>query len=111
MSSLRHILIFTKEFHHPRISATGGTGVFYSNLAKSLAEKGYEVSVFGSHREAVSFRENNIRIKFVRDYFKRKRLTELLRSVSGKSSLFSSFHSQLYVKEKKIGRASCRERV
>ncbi len=101
MRSLGHILIFTKEYLHPRISVTGGTGVFYKNLAEKLTERGYQVSVFGSHKKAVSFQENNIRFKFVKDYFNKNILTELLRSLSGKHSIFSGFHNRLYIKEKR----------
>jgi glycosyltransferase involved in cell wall biosynthesis len=101
MKPLQHILIFTKEYHHPRISATGGTGVFYRNLAEKLVERGYQVSVFGSHKEPVSFVENGIRFRFVKDYFKKYPFTELLRSISGKHSAFTRFHNKCYKDEKK----------
>lgn len=98
---LNRILIFTKEYHHPKISVTGGTGVFYKNLAHALTERGFQVTIFGSNRTAVDFSENGIRFKFVQEYFKKYPLKEFLRSFSGKVKLLENFHFKIYTSEKR----------
>lgn len=101
MKQLQHILIFTKELHHPLISKSGGTGIFYKNLARELAERGIKVTVFGSNKKSVDFTEDGIRYKFVQDYFRKNKLTELIRSLSGKFKNLLPLHYSLYEKEKK----------
>ena len=83
------------------MSTSGGTGVFYKNFAKALEQKGYQVVVFGTAKNPVDFYDNGIRVKFVQDYFKKFRLLELLRSITGKLPFFQKKHLQYYLDEKK----------
>ena len=101
MNKIKHVLIFTKEFHHPQISKSGGTGIFYKTLATELLKRNIQLTVFGSHRDKVDFEENGIRFKFVKDYFKKNKILELLRSLSGKIRLLRPLYFRLYIQEKK----------
>lgn len=101
MKEPKNILIFTKEYDHPKISNSGGTGIFYKNFAEKLSEKGYKVFVFGSKKRPVSFEENGIAFYFVKDYFQKNRVANLVRSVSGKLSFFKSVYFEKYLAEKK----------
>lgn len=101
MNELKNILIFTKEYHHENISKSGGTGVFYKNLANKLNELGYNVYVFGSSKKPASFLEDGITFHFVKDYFKKHFFWEFLRSLSKKSTFLENFNYKIYLLEKK----------
>ncbi|WP_185146916.1 glycosyltransferase family 4 protein [Chryseobacterium echinoideorum] len=96
MKEVRHVLIVTKEFQSEFQSNSGGTGVFYQNLAESLIKKGIKVSVFGSSKKAFEQKDENFSLLFVKDYFKKNKLAELLRSVTGKISFLQNLHYKIY---------------
>lgn len=101
MKPLNHILIVTKEYRHEKISSSGGTGVFYRNLAERLSKMGYRITVFGSSKKALDFEEEGIRYRFVPDYFKKNKIREMLRSLTGKLGFLEKRHFQFYLDEKK----------
>ena len=101
MSKIKTVLIFTKEYHHPKISASGGTGVFYKNLAQKLRDRGIQVLVFGSAKKVVSFQEDGIGFKFVKDYFRMNQSREIMRSITGKHEALKNQHLKFYVQENK----------
>ncbi len=101
MSKVKTVLIFTKEYHHPKISASGGTGVFYKNLAQKLRDRGVKILVFGSAKKAVQFQENGIDFHFVQDYFRKNPVREMMRSITGKHDGFKNQHLKFYIQEKK----------
>ncbi|KQT15254.1 hypothetical protein ASG31_15090 [Chryseobacterium sp. Leaf404] len=99
MKPVKNVLLITKEFQCKFQENIGGTGVFYKNLASEFVKKGINVYVFGSSKKPFQFSEKNLEVHFVKDYFKKSKLTELLRSVSGKISVIKNFHLKLYDRE------------
>ena len=97
---MKKILILTKEYQHPKVSSSGGTGIFYKNLAQELQKKGFEVVVFGANKKAVSLFDGVVRVHFVQDYFKKYKIQELLRSLTGKFSFLKKIHQKFYLQEK-----------
>lgn len=96
MKKVHHVLIITKEFKSAFQPNSGGTGVFYQNLAEALIRKGIKVSVFGSSKKEFKIEDENLSVLFVKDYFKKNKLIELLRSVSGKISFLQNLHFKIY---------------
>lgn len=98
---MKTILIVTKEYHHHKISSSGGTGVFYKTLAEKLTNNGLNVIVFGTNKKPISFQENGIQFHFVKDFFKKNKVKEFFRSLTGKFSFTKKVHLNLYIQEKK----------
>ncbi|WP_143885201.1 glycosyltransferase family 4 protein [Chryseobacterium binzhouense] len=96
MKKVSHVLIVTKEFQSEFQVNSGGTGVFYQNLAEGLIRKGIKVSVFGSSKKPFEQTAENLSVFFVKDYFKKNKLAELLRSVTGKISFLQNLHFKIY---------------
>jgi glycosyltransferase involved in cell wall biosynthesis len=99
MKSVNHVLFITKEFQSEFQKSTGGTGVFYKNLAEALVGKKIHVSVFGSSKKPFTIENDQISLHFVKDYFKKYKLMELLRSVSGKIPFLERIHYKIYDRE------------
>lgn len=95
------ILLFTKEYNHPKVGHSGGTGVFYRNLAQELKERNHDVYVFGSSKKAVQFVEDGIQHYFVQHYFKKNKFAEFCRSFSGKLDFLKETQIQFYENENK----------
>lgn len=101
MIPIRHVLFITKEFQSDFQQNTGGTGIFYKNLTDKLIEKNIQVSVFGSSKKPFSIDNNNLSVYFVKDYFKKYKFMEFIRSLSGKISFLEKTHFKIYDYEKK----------
>lgn len=95
---MKRVLILTKEYQHNSLSKCGGTGVFYKKYAEKLVSLGYEVFVFGTNRSAFQGVENGVNLYFIKDFFKKHKLFELLRSVFGKLGLYF-FQEWVYTQE------------
>ncbi|MBP7173036.1 MAG: glycosyltransferase family 4 protein [Cloacibacterium sp.] len=100
MNKIKHILFVTKEFQCDFQKNSGGTGVFYNNLSQELLRMGYQISVFGSSRNSFKIDDENFSLLFVKDYFKKNKLAELFRSLTGKFSFLEKFHYLIYNWEK-----------
>ncbi|QQV02036.1 MULTISPECIES: glycosyltransferase family 4 protein [Chryseobacterium] len=96
MKKVNHVLIVTKEFQSEFQLNSGGTGIFYQNLAEGLVRNGIRVSVFGSSKKPFKQKAENLSVFFVKDYFKKNKLAELLRSVTGKISFLQNLHFKIY---------------
>ncbi|WP_262150897.1 glycosyltransferase family 4 protein [Chryseobacterium foetidum] len=96
MKQINNILLITKEFQSDFQKNVGGTGVFYKNLAESLADREINVLVFGSAKKPFDIQKKYLSVHFVKDYFKKYFLMELLRSVTGKISFLEKFHYKIY---------------
>ncbi|MGO4707971.1 glycosyltransferase family 4 protein [Chryseobacterium sp. 2TAF14] len=96
MKSVKHVLFITKEFESEFQQNIGGTGVFYKNLTDAFIEKNIYVSVFGSSRKPFSIKNDKLSVLFVKDYFKKNKFMELLRSVTGKVSFLKKLHFKIY---------------
>ncbi|MFD0962615.1 glycosyltransferase family 4 protein [Pseudofulvibacter geojedonensis] len=59
-----NILLFTSEYNHPKLKASGGAGTFFKILAKELVKKGHKVYVFGFGKEAISFSDEGVFVSF-----------------------------------------------
>ncbi len=66
-----------------------------------MVRRGYRVTVFGTSKHPIEFSENGIDFKFVKEYFKKYKVKDLLRSITGKISFLSEAHLQFFVDEKK----------
>lgn len=95
------ILLFTKEYNHPKVGHSGGTGVFYRNLAQELRARNHDVYVFGSCKKAIQFVEDGIQHYFVQHYFKKNKFAEFLRSSAGKINFLKETQTQFYEDENK----------
>lgn len=80
---MKNILLFTKEYQHHLLSplGTGGTGIFYRNLAEKLAQKGLNITIFTIHHTPLDITENGIRIVAIKNYFKLNFFQKLKRSI------------------------------
>lgn len=96
MKKANHVLIVTKEFQSEFQLNSGGTGIFYQNLAEGLVRNGIRVYVFGSSKKPFKQKAENLSVFFVKDYFKKNKLAELLRSVTGKISFLQNLHFKIY---------------
>lgn len=99
MTQVNHVLFITKEFQSDFQQNAGGTGVFYKNLSDALLEKNIQVSIFGSSRRPFSIESEKLSILFVKDYFKKNKFMELLRSITGKISFLEKLHFKIYESE------------
>ncbi|MCX8533711.1 glycosyltransferase family 4 protein [Chryseobacterium luquanense] len=96
MKQIHHVLFITKEFQSEFQENTGGTGVFYKNITDSLVEKNIHVSVFGSSKKPFSIENDKLSVLFVKDYFKKYKFMEFLRSISGKIPFLKDLHFKIY---------------
>lgn len=82
---MKTILIFTQEYNHPKLSETGGIGVFYKNYAETLIKKGYKVIVFGTNKFNLDEKKDNLYLHFFKNhYFKIHFIQNLFRSLGKK---------------------------
>lgn len=102
MKRLKHILILTKEYQHPELPRVGGTGIFYSFLAKELVRKGFKVSVVAVTKKDISFSDDGVEVISIKSIFTRNFLWEFLRSISGKLNFLKPLHFKIYEHEKKV---------
>ena len=63
---MKTILIFTREYAHPKLSAAGGTGSFYKKYVTALLERGYKVIVFGDNNVDLNERQDNLHLHFTK---------------------------------------------
>lgn len=96
MKTVSHVLFITKEFQSEFQENTGGTGVFYKNLTESLVGKNIRVSVFGSSKKPFIIENKKLSVLFVKDYFKKYKVMEFLRSITGKISFLENLHFKIY---------------
>ena len=94
-----NILLFTKEYNHNKVGKSGGTGVFYRNLALQLRSRNHKVFVFGSSNKVVNFNEDGIEHFFIKHYFKNYKIAELFRSMVGKLKFMEKFQTKFYESE------------
>lgn len=94
---MKNILLFTKEYQHPKLSHCGGTGIFYKNLAEKLTQKGYSVFVFTFDNQPVDITENGIRIFSIKGYFKKNFIEKQLCSITRRLGI-SSYEQKIYEK-------------
>ena len=96
---MKTILIFTREYAHPKLSAGGGTGSFYKKYVTALLEKGYKVIVFGDNNVDLNERQDNLHLHFTKkNYFKKHFVQELFRSL-GKRLKIASLEAYFLKKE------------
>ena len=87
---MKTILIFTREYAHPKLSAAGGTGSFYKKYVTALLEKGYKVIVFGDNNVDLNEQQDNLHLHFTkRNYFKKHFVQELFRSLGKRFKIAS----------------------
>ena len=97
---MKTILIFTQEYNHPKLSKTGGIGVFYRNYAESLVKRDYKVIVFGANQFELDEKKGNLHLHFFKNrYFKTHFIQNLLRSLGKK---FKSSKIESYFLKKEI---------
>ncbi|KQS94326.1 glycosyltransferase family 4 protein [Chryseobacterium sp. Leaf394] len=101
MKQIKNILLITKEFQSEFQGNVGGTGVFYKNISEGLIDRGINVFVFGSAKKPFDIQKEKLSVHFVKDYFKKYFLMELLRSVTGKISFLEKLHYKIYDSEAK----------
>lgn len=95
---MKNILFFLKSYQFEN-QASDGTGVFYKNLAESLAKNDYDVYVFLLGKDDFETKISGVKIKSVKkNYFKKHFFQELARSVSGRLG-FYEIQQKFYEKE------------
>lgn len=97
-----NILVFTREYKHEKLPSCGGTGVFYSQLTKELVKNGHQVTVFGVNKTNYQFKDEGVTVNFTKNLFKKNRLINLIRSISGKIFFLNKLNLYLYKLELKI---------
>lgn len=102
MKRINHVLILTKEYQHPELPRVGGTGIFYSFLAKELVKMGFKVSVVAVTKKEISFYDDGVEVISLKSIFTRNFLWEFLRSVSGKLNFLKTIHFKIYEHEKNV---------
>lgn len=92
------ICLFVKEYDHPKLGKSGGTGVFYRQLAEALVKKGHEVTVLGSARKGLKLKKGSLEINLLPNYFKKYKIAEIARSLSQRMG-FHNILKTLFLKE------------
>lgn len=101
MKTVKNILLVTKEYKTALTPKVGGTGIFYSQLARELVKKGIKVHVFLISNKNFDVIENGVYIHSVKDIFKADPLLEMIRSMTGKTKNLERLHFSIYLYEKK----------
>lgn len=96
-----NILFLTREYEHEYLPSSGGSGVFYARLAKSLVAKGHHVFVFGVNRTNVSFNDEGVEVTFRKNLFLTNKILNLARSVTRKISWCLNWSNKICALEKK----------
>ncbi|GAB5565099.1 MAG: glycosyltransferase family 4 protein [Winogradskyella sp.] len=78
------ILFFTNEYSHPELPPHGGVGTFFKTVAERLTAQGHEVFIYGFSKRKYEIIDDEIKIKFFKQYFKANPIAELFRSLSSR---------------------------
>ncbi|PQA92194.1 Glycosyltransferase involved in cell wall bisynthesis [Chryseobacterium piscicola] len=102
MSSIKKLLIVTKEYKCSQNLKVGGTGVFYKNLCEEFAKNGISPHVFLISKKKFDLIENGVTIHSIKDIFKGNPFLEIIRSLTGKIAFLENLHFKIYLFEKKL---------
>lgn len=97
-----NIALLTTEYAHKKTPRTGGIGTFFKLLAKELHKKGNNVTVVVfTGKKDFDFNDEGVCVYVRKDFFKKNKLIDLIRSLTKKSTSYKKIYKQTYIKERK----------
>lgn len=97
-----NIALLTTEYAHKKTPVFGGIGTFLTNLAKGLERNGHNVYVLViTGKKNFSFKDGNIVVKVRKNFFRKDKLTELVRSLTKNRPRYYQLYEKVYLKERK----------
>jgi glycosyltransferase involved in cell wall biosynthesis len=93
------ILFLTTEYSSCKLPDCGGLGTFIKVLSEELVTTGNQVLLLGFAKKDITFFDNEIKVIFKKNYFKKYPVLEIIRSIAS-SLKFTSLEKLLSKKER-----------